>query len=241
MKKIVLLVMSLCAFMSLGFAETLEAKGVLVTLSAQAVLEVPNDEVVIQFRVEASGKQAAELRTQVNRVSAVIAGHLKDEKGVKLETTNRRIDPIWKNDVYGNKRTGWRVVQTSSITSTELDQVTRWLDMIENAGAKLQALSFRVSDELQRITEDKLRLQAIASFRDKAAAITQSLGAKYFSVLSLNTTNAPPIQPMRREMGYMAEAMVSSVTAPVLAAGDGKIVVRVDGQIEVEKRKYLVH
>ena len=239
MKKLLLIPAVLCVFMNQSFAA--EMKGTIISLSAEATLEVPNDEVVVNFRVEERGKKLDALRKRVNQVSASIKKSLTKEKGVKLKTSSRRVDPIWKHGEYASKRDGWMVVQTGMITSKNLDDVPRWLNIIEHAGAKLQGLSFRISDTLRRGTQEKLRIQAIQQFRSKAMTIAKALDAKSFHIRHLNTGSSYSPQPMYRgEMMMMTKSKVADV-APALSSGDSRISVSVNGDIEVEEHTFRVN
>ncbi|MDQ7002174.1 MAG: SIMPL domain-containing protein [Ghiorsea sp.] len=228
------------SFATQVFAETQvqAAKGTIVSLSAEATVEVANDEVMIRFRVEARGKKLEVLRKRVNQISASIKKSLAKEKSVKLKTSNRRVDPVWKPNQYNRVRDGWVVTQRSVIVSQNLDDVPRWLDVIEHAGAKLETLNFRISDTLRRSTQDKLRIRAIQMFRDKASVIAKALGAKYFHVRHLNAGQSYSPQPMLR--GDMAMMTKSRAVEPALSAGDSRLSVNVTGDIEVERKRYLV-
>ena len=229
----------LSMFGSQSFAA--EPKGTIVSLSAEAMLEVPNDEVVVNFRVEERGKKLDALRKRVNQVSASIKKSLTKEKGIKLKTSSRRVDPIWKHGEYASKLDGWMVVQTGMITSKNLDDVPRWLNIIEHAGAKLQGLSFRVSDTLRRSTQEKLRIQAIQQFRIKAETVSKALDASSFSIRHLNTGSSYSPQPMyRSEMAMMTKGVLNDA-APALSSGDSRISVSVNGDILVDQVKFKVY
>jgi len=215
-------------------------QGTIVSLSAEATLEVPNDEVVISFRVEERGQKLDALHQRVNQMSATIKKSLSKEKDVSLKTSSRRVDPIWQKGSYQIKREGWLVVQSGTITSKKLDDVPRWLDTIERVGAKLQGLSFRISDSVRLATQEDLRIQAIHQFQAKANTVVNALGATYFQILHLNTGGSTPSQPMfRQERAYMSKAMATDST-PALSSGESRISVSVSGDIEVEKKRFNV-
>ena len=227
----------LCSFAFQGIAK--EMTGTVVSLSAEATAEVPNDEVVVSFRVEERGKKLSALRKRVNQMSASIKTSLAKEKGVKLKTSSRRVNPVWKPNQYNSVRDGWVVVQTGTITSKNLEDVPRWLNVIEQAGAKLQNLSFRISDGLRRSTQEVLRIQAIKQFRLKAETVSKALDATSFSIRHLNTGNVfspPPVY--RREMAMMSK---SRSATPALSSGDSRITVSVSGDIVVNQVKFKVH
>ncbi|WP_236075263.1 SIMPL domain-containing protein [Mariprofundus sp. EBB-1] len=213
-------------------AEAQGPSGTRINLNAAVETQVPNDEVVISFRVEKEGIDARTIRQYVNKVAAAIKNRLAHEKGVKLKTTGRNIQPIWKHvKNQPRQRTGWRMTQTGEIVSQHLDAVPGWLDAIEAEGANLSGLQFRISADTTKAVQDTLRLQAIASFRDKAAVIAKGLSAKTFRIIRLNTSSHAP-QPVRyrAEMAMMSKSMAAD--APSLSSGEGKVSVNVTGEIE---------
>ncbi len=216
-------------------------QGTIVSLSARAGMDMTNDEVAVDFRVEAKGSDINKLRKQVDYISAAISKRIKREKGVKIITTGRRLDPVWENRFgYKHERTGWYMVQSGRITSTELDAVSAWLEDIEQLGAHLQGLQFRVSDKLLRATQERLRLQAIERFKAKASAIARSLDTTAFHIIRLQTDSHRPVYPMQQDRTFaMAESSVKA-SAPALESGESRLAVTIHGEIEVEKRLFAV-
>jgi len=219
-------------------AEGNQPKGMRISLSAMAETDLANDEVAVQFRVQAEGRRSAPLRQQVNRISARIKQRLENESNVKLTTTSRRLEPVWEYHAATRKRerTGWRMVQTGTITSTKLDAVPNWLDDIEQAGAQLSGLQFRVSSPTMNDAQDALQLQAIRKFRHKAGDIAKGLDTKSFRVIRLQTNASRPIYPVRG-MAMMAS---KADAAPALSSGESKVSVTVSGEIEVPFRDFPV-
>ncbi len=215
-----------------AMAETSSPAGTRINLSATSSMHVPNDELVINFRVEKEGIDVQAIRNKVNKITHAIQTRLKHETGVQFKTLSRSMQPVWKNSPnQPRRRTGWRMLQTGQIISQKLAAVPAWLDAIESSGAHLSSLQFRLSVETASKQQDQLRLQAIASFKEKAAVITQGLGGKSFRVMRLNTTSqAPQPRMYRSEMAMMARS--SAAHAPSLAAGEGKLSVIVSGEIE---------
>jgi predicted secreted protein len=215
-----------------------EAKGTQVSLSAMAEQTLPNDEVVVRYRIEAEGPKADALRRQVNRISQAVSERLGREKDLVQTTTGRRMEPVWHYDNASRRqvRDGWRLVQDGQVTSTGLDAVPGWLDAIERAGAHLQGLSFRVSRKAENAARDRLRMQAISEFRARATVTARALGAASFRILRLNTNAMMPrpIQPM------MAMARAEKAPEPSLSAGQSRITVSVSGDILLPEKDYPV-
>jgi len=213
-------------------------KGTRISLSAVAETALPNDEVVVHFRVQAEGNKPAPLREQVNAISEKIKQRLEKENDVKLTTTSRRLEPLWEYNKLARKRerVGWRMLQTGLITSTRLDAVPEWLDDIEKTGAQLSGLQFRISSPTLHDARDALRLQAIRSFRSQARGIARGLDAKSFRIIRLQTSGQQPVYPVRRDMA--AVAMKESRSEPALSAGESRLSVTVSGEIEVPFRDF---
>jgi len=216
-----------------------EPKGTQVSLSAQAEQVLPNDEVVVRLRIEAEGPKADVLRRKVNHISRAVSERLQREKHVVQRTTGRRLEPLWHYDNASHRqiRDGWRLVQSERVTSTDLDAVPDWVDGIERAGAHLDGLAFRVSRQAEDAARDRLRMQAVAAFRARAAVTAKALDASSFRILRLNTdTIMPrPIRPMLQMAGAAKEAAL-----PALEAGQSRITVRVSGDILLPEKDYPV-
>ena len=215
-------------------AEGVLPQGTRINLSATAETELANDEVVIHFQVDKEAADANAVRQHINKVSAAIHKRLGMEKGVKLKTLSRNMQPVWKYPKNSPRaRTGWRMVQSEQVTSMDLDGLPKWLDAIEAEGAHLSSLQFRINDNTSRQEQERLRLGAIAEFRDKAKEITRGLSARSFRIISLNSSSHAP-QPVlyRAEMAMAARASVES-SPPSLSAGEGKLSISVNGEIEV--------
>lgn len=222
-----------------AFAAEVE-KGTIISLSAEAEAELANDEIVVEFRVEAKGSDTNKLRKQVDYISAAISKRMKRERGAKIITTGRRLDPVWENRPgYKRERTGWQMIQSGRIVSTRLNAVSGWLEDVEHLGAHLKGLRFRVSDNLLKATQEQLRLKAIEYFKDKASTIAKGLSATSFRIVRLQTDSHRPLYPMQRDRTFaMAESINAS--SPVLEAGESKVSVTIHGEIEVEKQRFSV-
>jgi predicted secreted protein len=212
------------------------AKGTVVSLAASAAQILPNDEVVVSFRIEAEGRKAAALGARVNRISQAVSKRLAREKGVHLATTGRSLEPRWHLDNASHRqvRDGWRMVQNGRATSRDLDAVAAWVDAIELAGAHLDGLRFRISASALQAAENRLRMRAIARFRAQAAATAKALDATSFRILRISTDHSAP-----GPMPMMAMAR-GAAPVPALAAGQGRVTVGVSGTILLPERDYPV-
>jgi predicted secreted protein len=221
--------------------ENPQAKETRINLSATSSITLPNDEAVISYRMEATGKNANALRKKVNSMSQRIHQQLKGEKNIKQTTLSRRMEMLWRYDKLKSRqvRDGWKLVQVEQLVSTNLDAVPNWVDNIEKAGAHLNNLNFRISDASMKATQHSLRLQAIQAFRHKAKTFANALDATSFHILNLQTSHRQPVYRMNRAMPEMAMMSKSAgAPAPSLNAGEGKISVTISGNISLPFKSY---
>ncbi len=238
-----LMILSLL-FVSPAWAdENTQNKDTLINLSATSSITLPNDEVVVNYRMEATGSYAKALRKKVNGMSQLIHQQLKGAKGIKQTTLSRRMEMLWRYDKAKGRqvRDGWKLVQVEQIVSTHLGAVPDWVDSIEKAGAHLNNLGFRISDASMKATQNSLRLQAIQAFRHKASTLGKALDATSFRIVRLQTSHRQPVYRMNRAMPEMAMmAKSANAPAPSLNAGEGKISVTVSGSIALPFKSYSI-
>ncbi|MDQ6955679.1 MAG: SIMPL domain-containing protein [Mariprofundaceae bacterium] len=237
-----LMILSLIFISPAWAEENTPQKETLISLSATSSINLPNDEAVVNYRMEATGMYADALRKKVNRMSRLIHQQLKGAKGIKQTTLSRRMEMRWRYDKLNSRqvRDGWRLVQTEQLVSSSLDAIPDWVDRLEKAGAHLNQLSFRISDATLKATQNSLRLQAIQSFRHKANSLTKALDATSFRIIQLQTSQQRPVYRMRQEMPAMAMMSKSESSPPQLNAGEGKISVTVSGSIALPFKAYTV-
>lgn len=218
----------------------LSPKATQISLSATLSITLPNDEAVVNYRMEATGKHAKALRKKVNDMGQLIQQQLKSEKGIKQTTLSRRMEILWRYDKVNSRqvRDGWKLVQIEQLISNHLERVPYWVDGIEKAGAHLNHLSFRISDSSMKTAQNNLRLQAIQAFRDKANTFSKALGATSFHIINLQTSQQQPVYPMRQARPVMALMRKPEASPPTLNKGEGKISVTVSGNIALPFKSY---
>ncbi len=216
-----------------AIAQNQQPTGTRINISAVAETTLPNDEVIITFRVENEGQQIAKVRRYVNNQSLAIKTTLEKLQGVKLKTISRTMQPVWHYPKNKPRvRSAWKMTQIEQIVSSELDEVADWLEVIEDKGALLNGLHYRLSRETSKKALDKLRLQAIESFQKEAKVMTRGIHGKSFKILHLNSSS-PNQRPQQMEMPVMYRSNKAQDTAPSLSAGESHLSITVHGDIEV--------
>jgi len=212
--------------------------GTLVSLSATAETLLGNDELVVAYRIEATGKRAAGLQDTVNGIARKVKAVL-DRQGetLKRQTTGRSLQSVTHYDKASGRQVhdGWRLVQNEQVTSMNLDTVTGWVDDIEQAGAHLDRLAFGLSARMEKTALDALRMQAVLQFRARAADMAEALDASSFRIVRLRSEQRMPPSPVLQR-GVLA--MAARDAAPVLHAGESRLSVTVSGDILLPDKSF---
>ncbi len=234
MKRLIVLMACLLAIPATQAAEP--PKGAVISLSAEAGASIAHDEAVLDYRIEAEGRQARPLVELVNRRASRIEKKLGAEKGLVRQTTDRRLEPVMRYDPKQGRsiRTGWRLVQRERITTRRLQALPAIIDAVESGGGHLDGIRFQVSADLLAETRNRLLAEAVRRFRAKAETLARSLGASSFSIVRLDTESRmpPPVRPM------MATTLKTPEAGPPVHAGEERVTVRIHGEIRLPARDY---
>lgn len=197
-----------------------------VTVSANATATVPNDRLHAWFRVEADNPGAATAAAEVNQRVAKVLAKLKTLPEAQSSTSGYTTQQI----VEKGKPSRWRVVQTIKVEGRDFAAIGDMAARLQaEDGAALSGLSFAISDELRRRTQDASTQQAIAAWRTRAQAAAQGFGSPGWRPgrVTVQTGDGGRPYPMMAR-GEMAMA---AAPAPVpLEAGSTEVSVTVTGE-----------
>lgn len=213
--------------------------GTLLSLSATASMNVENDQLEVNFRIEAEGLHAAKLQAIVNDTSRRVQALLAQHPDIKVQTTGRSLQALTHYDKTKGQqvRDGWKLVQSERAISNDLEAVPAWVDGIERAGAHLNKLNFNVSAKTSETILEKLRMLAVQKFRMLAASMSKALDAPSFRILNLRTDNRlPPSPVMQRSLMAMSPAE----SAPSFNAGESRLSVTVSDDILLPEKSFSV-
>jgi predicted secreted protein len=194
-------------------------EGTTILMTAEAELELANDEALAQFYIELQDGELARAQSQVNQKMAEAVAQLKraDPKAV-VETTGYSSYPVYQPGTQ-RKLVGWRVRQSVSLQTTDLAALPRAVAVAQERLA-LGGIDFRLSRAAREKVEGALIERAIAQLNARIAAAARALGvtADRIRLEEVNFGVAPPAVPMAR---MRAEMMAASpaVEQPQFDAG----------------------
>ena len=197
----------------------------LVTLSAQAEREVPNDTLLATLAAEAEGADPAQLADGVNRSMRRALEIARGYSAVKARSGNYQTYPVYDK----NRIARWRVRQELRLKSSDFGAATELIGKLQSILTVAQ-LAHGVSGEARRLAENALIAEAIAAFEERARIARDALKAKSYRLRDLNVSGGGPVPPRPLAM----RAMVAEAAAPALEAGATRIAVTVSGTVQLQ-------
>jgi uncharacterized protein YggE len=149
-----------------------------ITVTGDADVKVPPDEVILTLGVETWDK---ELGTAKRQNDAIVARVLKaaEDRGVDpqhVQTDYLSIEPRYRSDTYGpGDFIGYFVRKTIVVTLKDITAFEDLLsDALEAGATHVHGIEFRTSE--LRVHRDAARALAIQAAREKAIALAAELG-----------------------------------------------------------------
>jgi predicted secreted protein len=216
---------------SFGARAQIPAKPELPTLelSAEASRTLPNDLAQVQAYVEQTDAAPGDLAKRVNQRIAEALVLVKTYPAVKLKSSSTQTYPVYAPKTPGHID-GWRMRSTLSLESHDFAALSELLGKLQNLTA-IDQLNVGFSPETRAKATDDAMVDAIKAFQARAAVAAQAFG-KHWRVKSVNVSQGSVARP--QAYARVAKSMMaSSDAAPPIEAGEGQIVVTVNGSVEL--------
>ncbi|SOY49220.1 conserved hypothetical protein, DUF541; putative exported protein [Cupriavidus taiwanensis] len=211
-----------------GPAET--PSGVL-SLTAQAVTEVPTDIVHLTLAAEQEGAEPAAISSGLSSRTQAAIAQARRVQGVTAESGGFTIHP--STDRNGRIST-WRGRSEVILKSRDFSAVSKLAGELASQ-MQVQNIAFSLSREAREAAETKLAEQAIASFRSKAQATTRLFGYNSFTIREVSVNETGMVPPVPRMYGA-AKAMMADAAVPVpVEGGKTQVTVSVNGSVQMLK------
>ena len=199
-----------------------------VDLQAEVSREVPNDLMNASLYAEVSDPSAARVADQVNRVTAEALKTAGEFKAVRARSGGSQTYPVYDRN---GKSTGWRGRSEIRLESRDTQAMASLIGKLQST-MQLGGVSFVVSPDLRRSTENELINDAVAAFKARAEIVAKAIGGRGFKIRRIGISTggfAPGPRPMA-----MARAAPAEVAPPTFEAGTSMVQVGVNGTVEVE-------
>ncbi|HKO87404.1 MAG TPA: SIMPL domain-containing protein [Burkholderiales bacterium] len=213
---------------SLSFAHEAPPRYNQIDLQVDVSREVQNDLMNATMYSELNEANAGQLTQKLNRIGNDAVALAKQHKAVKVRTGYNQTYPVYDRN---NKLVGWRGRTEVRLEGKDFAAVSDLIGALQST-MQLGGVSFSVSPELRRDTQNELMKEVVAAFRARADILKQALGAKSYKLRSLavNTEGGGGPRPVAMSM----RAEKAADMAPSFEAGTSEIQVFASGGIEVE-------
>ncbi|HEX6792586.1 MAG TPA: SIMPL domain-containing protein [Casimicrobiaceae bacterium] len=196
-----------------------------ITITASASSEVPNDRMLAMLRAEADSTDAAQAANIVNQRMARALSQAKAAAGVEAKTMGYSSYQISEP----NRPLRWRVSQTLALESSDFVALSALVSKLQGGESLLlSGLTFSVSPAARHAAEDALTTQAIHGWQQRAQNAARAFGAGDFRTgrVTIQTNDYGRPQPMFKAGGAGATAV-----APVsVEGGTSEVTVTVSGE-----------
>ena len=196
-----------------------------ITITASASNDVPNDRMLAMLRAEADNGDAAQAANIVNQRMARALAQAKATSGVEARTMGYSSYQISEP----NRPSRWRVSQTLALESADFVALSALVSKLQGGeGLLLSGLTFSVSPQARHAAEDALTTQAIRNWQQRAQNAARAFGATDFRTghVTIQTNDYGRPQPMFKAGGVSATSV-----APVNAeGGTSEVTVTVSGE-----------
>ena len=198
-----------------------------INLSINLSGEIPNDVLVAVLYIQREGVNTAKLADEVNQAVGWAVEKAKAVDGIQVQTLDYHTSPIYRKQ----KLTGWRVRQSLRLVSKDAARLNRLLGELQSR-LSIQSIGYQTSQPAQKEAEEKLILEAVKAFSQRAEAITHTLGRGGYRLVRMDINGSGgPVRPIAMRS---ADFKMEAVAAPTLEAGTQTLHVRVSGTIELQ-------
>ncbi|WP_118183185.1 SIMPL domain-containing protein [Paraburkholderia phosphatilytica] len=202
-----------------------------LSLSAQASAEVPQDVVDITMFYEQEASDPSSLTATLNQRADAALQKAKGVAGVTARTGAFSIYPSTDRDGRISAWRGRTEVQLESHDFAAASKLAGDLSSVMQVGN----VSFSLSPEAQRAAEQKLTNQAIASFRQQASASAQAFGYSSYSIREVNVGhNGIAPRPVMMMAARAMNADAKAAPPMPLEGGTSTVTVNVSGSVQMK-------
>lgn len=204
-----------------------------LSLSAQASDDVPQDIIDITLFYE---KQAADAASLTDALNQHADAALKEAHGVPGVTAHTGTFTVFPTTDRDGKISSWRGRTEVILESRDFAAATKLAAQI-NSTMQVSGVAFSLSPEAQRKAADKLTTDAIKKFREQADSSAHAFGYGGYTIREVNVgagNSLPPPRPMFAMRAMAAEAAAPAAPLPV-EGGKATVTVTVSGSVQMTR------
>jgi predicted secreted protein len=201
-----------------------------VELQAEVSREIQNDLMLASVQAEANDASAATVADQLNRLTADALKTAGGFRTVKARSGFNQTFPV--HDRNG-RLTGWRGRAEIRLESKDFAAMASLIGKLQSS-LQLGGVTFTVSPELRRQTENDLITEAVAAFRSRADIASKAIGGRSYRIRRIAISTGGMFPPPRPMAAQARAAAPAEVTPATFEGGTSTVQVSANGSIQVE-------
>lgn len=205
-----------------------------VAVTGAATGSVQNDRMQAMVRVEADNASAAQAANDVNTRMAKALARAKGVAAVEAKSAGYSTWQTWEK----GKPSKWKVVQSLQLTSSDFAALAALVSRLQDDdGLLISGISFSVSPETRRKSEDALTREAIRSWQQRAATAADALGFSGWRPGRITVSTGDFVAGPRPEMMMRAQATAAGGAPVAVEGGVTELTVTVNGEALLDNAK----
>ena len=219
---------TLC-FAQEAMSNTLPPGGTLLNISATESVEVDQDLLVANLRVEKTLTDPKELQQEINMMMKQAIEEAKNIEGLDLSTNQYY---VYEYNTKTEKL--WRGNQGLTIKSKNADDVLELSGRLQDVGFLMNGLNYQLSPEKHEEVRESLLETALEKLITRSKRVGTAIDKPNVDLWEVNVDAAPsPIypQPMMQTRMASMDMAESAMAAPVAQAGKNQISLTVSAKV----------
>ncbi len=203
-----------------------------VYISATQRMEVEQDLLIANLRIEKESSNAAEVQNSINTQMKDALDRAKKYKTIKVQTSqysiNKRTLPRTNVEV-------WNGSQGLIVRSTDADSVLDYVGKLQDEGFLVSGLSYTLSPELAAQYQDEMMEDALDKLETRATRAAKALGKSKAELIEIRVSPEHIPSTRYNNNGYAKGMMMESVAmaAPVAASGETTLTITVSATAKI--------
>ncbi len=173
-------------------------------LQESATRDVGQNVLVATVQAHAEAASAGEAQAAVNRDMAAAVERVQAVAGVRPATGSYN---VYQRRDRDNNPVGWEAQQDLRLTSEDPAALLELIGELQERGLNMNGLDWQIDDATRSKVQSELTIEAIATLRQRAEAIADSVGMRVGNIDTLRVGGA---MEGPRPMMMRAEAMASA-------------------------------
>lgn len=205
----------------------------ILNISATQRIQVPQDLLVANLRIEKTGADAKSVQNDINTIMKGAADKAKAVAGVKVSTGGYYVyeeTPPPTKEMPKPKKS-WRASQTLEIKGSDAEDILKLTGDLQEMGLLMGGLNYTLSPEKADAAKDDLMEAALAKLKTRAERAAKAMGKSSTELVEVNVeANDVIMQPRPMYAMAMAKGASADMAAPTAEPGETEVVLTVSAK-----------